>query len=41
MSALPFAPLRCVAVDDEPLALDVLRAHAGHVPFLAPPLHVR
>lgn len=36
MSALPSAPLRCAAVDDEPLALDILRAHAAHVPFLGP-----
>ncbi len=26
--------LRCIAIDDEPIALDIIRAHAGKVPFL-------
>lgn len=26
--------LRCIAVDDEPIALDIIKAHAGKVPFL-------
>jgi two-component system, LytTR family, response regulator len=26
--------LRCIAIDDEPIALDVIRAHAEKVPFL-------
>ncbi|MGF7217973.1 DNA-binding LytR/AlgR family response regulator [Spirosoma lacussanchae] len=26
--------LRCIAIDDEPIALDVIRAHAAKVPFL-------
>ena len=28
------AILRCIAIDDEPIALDVIKAHAGKVPFL-------
>ena len=28
------AHLRCIAIDDEPIALDVINAHAGKVPFL-------
>ncbi|CCH56430.1 two component transcriptional regulator, LytTR family [Fibrisoma limi BUZ 3] len=28
------ATLRCIAIDDEPIALDVINAHAGKVPFL-------
>ena len=28
------AILRCIAIDDEPIALDVINAHAGKVPFL-------
>ena len=28
------AQLRCIAIDDEPIALDVIKAHAGKVPFL-------
>lgn len=28
------AQLRCIAIDDEPIALDVTKAHAGKVPFL-------
>lgn len=26
--------LRCIAIDDEPIALDVIKAYAGKVPFL-------
>ncbi|ADB41105.1 LytR/AlgR family response regulator transcription factor [Spirosoma linguale] len=26
--------LRCIAIDDEPIALDIIKAHAGKVPFL-------
>jgi two-component system, LytTR family, response regulator len=26
--------LRCIAIDDEPIALDIIRAHAQKVPFL-------
>jgi two-component system, LytTR family, response regulator len=26
--------LRCIAIDDEPIALDIIRAHAEKVPFL-------
>lgn len=28
------ATLRCIAVDDEPIALDIIKAHASKVPFL-------
>jgi len=28
------AQLRCIAIDDEPVALDVIKAHASKVPFL-------
>ena len=28
------AQLRCIAIDDEPIALDVIKAHAAKVPFL-------
>jgi len=27
-------PLKCIAVDDEPLALDVIRDYVGRIPFL-------
>ncbi|GAB3046677.1 LytR/AlgR family response regulator transcription factor [Spirosoma pulveris] len=30
---MPFT-LRCIAIDDEPIALDIIKAHAGKVPFL-------
>lgn len=26
--------LRCIAIDDEPIALDIIKSHAGKVPFL-------
>jgi len=28
------ATLRCIAIDDEPIALDVIKAHASKVPFI-------
>lgn len=28
------ATLRCVAIDDEPIALDIIKAHASKVPFI-------
>lgn len=28
------ATLRCIAIDDEPIALDIIKAHASKVPFL-------
>lgn len=34
MNAPDTPPLRCVAVDDEPIALGILRTHAAKVPFL-------
>jgi two-component system, LytTR family, response regulator len=26
--------ISCIAIDDEPIALDVIKAHAGKIPFL-------
>lgn len=28
------ATLRCIAIDDEPIALDIIKAHASKIPFL-------
>ncbi|MGI4874647.1 MAG: LytR/AlgR family response regulator transcription factor [Janthinobacterium lividum] len=35
MHAPAVVSLRCVAVDDEPMALNILRAHAAKVPFIS------